>query len=128
MENRLIIQLHRNNSEWKEVERELEVIFGNKPIMFELPINSIIKDKINKFRGEMRTYKMFFGDKSFPSAVFGLMIKLEDLGIDWKFRKPVQIFPSKYLFIASLYPEFGQIMMKGICGIVIQLYEGLGEN
>ncbi len=124
MENTLIISVLKKNISWLEIEKNLEIVFESKPESISLPINEKLVQRMDKTRGEMRTYKLFYGSNVFANAVFELLIKLEEFGYDWKFRKPVQIFPPKFLFMASLFPEFGKISVEGISGITVQLFEG----
>lgn len=124
MENTLIISVLKKDISWLEIEKKIEIVFESKPESISLPINEKLMQRMDKTRGEMRTYKLFYGSDIFANAVFQLLITLEEFGYDWKFRKPVQIFPPKFLFMTSLFPEHGEILVKGITGMTVQLFEG----
>ena len=124
MENLLIITIHVQDLSWEKVEQILVDIFESEPISISLPINPKLTKMINSARGKMRSYKLFFGEKNYENAVFELLIKLEEFGINWQFRKPIKVFPPKYMFAAGLFPEYGTFLIKDIVGISLVFFEG----
>ena len=97
--------------------------FKTEPKETLLPISGELIKEIEKQYGTSTIFKLTISAPSFQDAVFDLLIQLETLGIDWKFRGPKKISSDKYTFVASLFKEHGTFYQGDLNGITAILDE-----